>query len=94
MLNVCSVLGSLLFGATSTAAIAQAPNDAALAAYGGFAGLSKMTQDFVERIQKNPSISRFFKEADTERLHAMLSDQFCGLLHALDGNASLRKRIE
>ncbi len=58
----------------------QAPNDAALAAYGGFAGLSKITQDFVERIQKNPSIGRFFKEADTERLQGMLTDQFCDVL--------------
>lgn len=61
MLNVCSVLGSLLFVATSTAAIAQAPNDAALAAYGGFAGLSKMTQDFVERTQKKSQHQPIFQ---------------------------------
>ena len=61
-------------------AVAQAPNDAALEAYGGYVGLGKITQDFVERIQKNPRISGFFKEADTERLQAMLTDQFCDVL--------------
>ena len=71
--------GLLCVGATSVT-LAQAPNDAALAAYGGFAGLSKITQDFVERLQKNPSIGRFFKEADNERLQAMLTDQFCDVL--------------
>ena len=73
------VVSVLCFG-IGTAAFAQSPNDAALAAYGGFAGLSKLTQDFVERLQKNPSIGRFFKEADTERLQAMLTDQFCDVL--------------
>lgn len=70
---------SLLTSLTSVAE-AQAPNEAALAAFGGFVGLSKMTQDFVERVQKNPSIGRFFKEADNERLQAMLTDQFCDVL--------------
>lgn len=80
MTRVRSYLISLLCLGVGSAAFAQAPNDAALAAYGGFAGLSKMTQDFVERIQKNPSIGRFFKEADPERLQAMLTDQFCDVL--------------
>ena len=73
------VVSLLCLGATHVA-LAQAPNDAALAAFGGFAGLSKMTQDFVERVQKNPSIGRFFKDADNERLQAMLTDQFCDVL--------------
>lgn len=80
MMRVRSYLVSLLCLGVATAAFAQAPNDAALAAYGGFTGLSKLTQDFVERIQKNPRIGRFFKEADTERLQAMLADQFCDVL--------------
>ena len=75
-----SCVVSLLCTVVCSATFAQAPNDAALAAYGGFAGLSKLTQDFVERIQKNPSIGRFFKEADPERLQAMLTDQFCDVL--------------
>lgn len=75
-----SLLASVLCVCATSAAFAQAPNDAALKAFGGFAGLSKMTQDFVERVQKNPRIGRFFKEADTERLQAMLTDQFCDVL--------------
>ena len=75
-----SLLASLLCVGATSVTLAQAPNDAALAAYGGFAGLSKITQDFVERLQKNPSIGRFFKETDNERLQAMLTDQFCDVL--------------
>ena len=75
-----SLLASALCVCSASVAFAQAPNDAALAAFGGFTGLSKMTQDFVERVQKNPRIGRFFKEADTERLQAMLTDQFCDVL--------------
>ena len=78
--SLCSLWVSLLCVGASSVAVAQAPNDAALAAFGGFAGLSTITQDFVERIQKNPSIGRFFKEADNERLQAMLTDQFCDVL--------------
>jgi hemoglobin len=75
---------SVLFGLGLTfvaaPSFAQAPNDAALAAFGGYEGLAKMTHDFVERLQKNPRISRFFKETDAERLEAMLTDQFCDVL--------------
>ena len=78
-----SLLSFLCVGSIAlaqTQAQAQLPNEAALAAFGGFTGLSKMTQDFVERLQKNPSIGRFFKDTDTERLQAMLTDQFCDVL--------------
>ena len=61
-------------------AFAQAPNEAALAPYGGYAGLGKITHDFVERVQKNPRIASFFKDTDIERLEAMLTDQFCDVL--------------
>lgn len=64
----------------SFSAAAQAPNDAALEAFGGYTGLGKITEDFVERIQKNPRISKFFKDVDAERLQAMLTDQFCDVL--------------
>jgi hemoglobin len=59
---------------------AQAPNEPALAGFGGFAGLGKMTSDFVDRIQKNPRIGGFFKDADPQRLEAMLTEQFCEVL--------------
>ena len=75
-----SAFAAVLVSASATVAFAQAPNEAALAPYGGYAGLGKITHDFVERVQKNPRISSFFKEADIERLEAMLTDQFCDVL--------------
>ena len=75
-----SVLVALLLSSASMVAFAQAPNEPALAAYGGYEGLGKITHDFVERVQKNPKIGRFFKDADIERLEAMLTDQFCDVL--------------
>lgn len=69
-----------LVASSVSIAFAQAPNEMALAPYGGYAGLGKITHDFVERVQKNPRIASFFKEADIERLEAMLTDQFCDVL--------------
>ena len=54
-------------------AAAQAPNESALVAFGGFEGLARITNDFVGRIQKHPRIGSFFKDADTERVEAMLA---------------------
>ncbi len=79
-LRSTSVCAAILFSASACVAFAQAPNEAALAPYGGYAGLGKITHDFVERVQKNPRISSFFKDADIERLEAMLIDQFCDVL--------------
>ena len=76
-----SLIFAAIIGIAATMAVsAQAPNDAALAAFGGYEGLGKITHDFVERVQKNPRISAFFKDADIERLEAMLTDQFCDVL--------------
>jgi hemoglobin len=63
-----------------TTASAQAANEAALAGFGGSEGLAKMTNDFVERLQKNERIARFFADSDNERLAALLTEQFCDLL--------------
>ena len=77
----CAFASAAVFlSASASVAFAQAPNEVALAPYGGYAGLGKITHDFVERVQKNPRISSFFKEADIERLEAMLTDQFCDVL--------------
>jgi hemoglobin len=69
-----------LAAAFASCVFAQAPNEAALAPYGGYAGLGKITHDFVERVQRNPRIASFFKDVDIERLEAMLTDQFCDVL--------------
>lgn len=80
MVRFALVCAALAASAAASVAVAQAPNESALTPYGGYSGLGKITHDFVERLQKNPRISRFFKDADTERLEAMLTDQFCDLL--------------
>jgi hemoglobin len=80
MVRASSVFIGLLAAVVATAAQAQTPNEAALAAFGGYEGLGKITHDFVERVQRNPRISAFFKDADIERLGAMLTDQFCDVL--------------
>ena len=71
---------AVLVATSANVAFAQAPNEAALAPYGGYAGLGKITHDFVERVQKNPRISSFFKDADIDCLEGMLTDQFCDVL--------------
>jgi hemoglobin len=80
MFSLKSGCVAVLVAASANVAFAQAPNEVALAPYGGYAGLGKITHDFVERVQKNPRISSFFKDADIERLEAMLTDQFCDVL--------------
>lgn len=75
-----SAFAVVLLSVSANLAYAQAPNEAALAPYGGYAGLGKITHDFVERVQKNPRISSFFKDSDIERLEGMLTDQFCDVL--------------
>ncbi len=80
MFNFTSGFVVAIVAASASVAFAQAPNDAALAPYGGYAGLAKITHDFVERVQKNPRIASFFKDADIERLEGMLTDQFCDVL--------------
>ncbi len=80
MFNFTSSVVVAIVAASANVAFAQAPNEAALAPYGGYAGLGKITHDFVERVQKNPRIASFFKDADIERLEGMLTDQFCDVL--------------
>ena len=80
MLRFLSFLIVLLLSTVSAVSVAQAPNEAALLPFGGYEGLGKISHDLVERVQKNPRISHFFKDADPERLEAMLTDQFCDVL--------------
>ena len=65
---------------TAQMSYAQVTNEAALAGFGGLDGLTKMTADFVDRIQKNVRIAPFFKETDSDRLTALLTEQFCDVL--------------
>jgi hemoglobin len=75
--------------ATSTALVSAqpsaltskaAPNESAIAGFGGYAGLIKINLDLVARLKANARIGSLFTETDAERLAAQLSDQFCELL--------------
>jgi hemoglobin len=57
-----------------------APNESAIAGFGGYAGLKKINLDLVARLKVNPLIGGLFKETDADRLAGSLSDQFCELL--------------
>lgn len=61
-------------------AMKVAPNEAALAGFGGYSGLIKINLDLVARLKVNPLIGSLFKETESERLASLLSDQFCELL--------------
>ncbi len=57
-----------------------APNEAAIAGFGGYDGLMKINLDLVARVKANPLIGSLFKDTDATRLATLLSDQFCELL--------------
>lgn len=66
--------------ATANAAIKTAPNESAIAGFGGYAGLMKINLDLVARLKANTLIGSLFQDTDAQRLAGLLSDQFCELL--------------
>lgn len=44
---------------------------------GGKEGIAHIVGDFVPMIVNDPRIKRYFESADTERLSALLTEQFC-----------------
>lgn len=61
-------------------AMKSAPNEAAIAGFGGYAGLMKINLDLVARVKANALIGKLFADTDAQRLAGLLSDQFCELL--------------
>jgi hemoglobin len=57
-----------------------APNEVAIAGFGGYAGLMKINLDLVARLKANTLIGSLFQDTDAQRLAGLLSDQFCELL--------------
>lgn len=66
--------------AQSGPTLKTAPNEAAIAGFGGYAGLMKINLDLVARLKVNPLIGKLFVDTDAPRLAGLLSDQFCELL--------------
>ncbi len=67
------------FAQTATS-VKTAPNEAAIAGFGGYAGLMKINLDLVARLKTNALIGKLFADTDAPRLAGLLSDQFCELL--------------
>lgn len=73
---------SAVFASAQPSALATntAPNESAIAGFGGYAGLIKINLDLVARLKANARIGSLFQETDAQRLATQLSDQFCELL--------------
>ncbi len=77
-----SVLLCLCIALPSASALAQAATpataDSALyQALGERAGIDKLADDFVQRLQADARIKPFFEKANTANLKKQLADQFC-----------------
>jgi hemoglobin len=66
--------------AAANTANKTAPNEAAIAGFGGYAGLMKINLDLVARLKSNKLIGSLFQDTDAQRLAGLLADQFCELL--------------
>jgi hemoglobin len=67
---------------TAVTSGAVAIDESRLAAFGGYRGLGMIAENFVERLNKNPVLAPFFKDAEADRLAALLTEQFCAELGA------------
>lgn len=76
--TACIVAIALMGGATSFAQTTPA-GDALYQELGGKAGIGKIVDDFLPIVLADARISESFKDADVERLAAMLAEQFCEL---------------
>lgn len=72
-LKMIACAGLLLLAPLSV----QAADTAAFDAFGGKAGIDKVTADFVTLIMESPRIGSFFKDSSPERLKKTLAEQFC-----------------
>ena len=52
-------------------------DDSLFKAFGGEAGLTRLTDDFVQRLSKDPKVGAFFKDTKLSELAASLKKQFC-----------------
>lgn len=52
-----------------------------LAAFHGHEGISRIVDDLVEQVQKDPRLTEIFKASDFVRLRRTLKEQFCYILN-------------
>lgn len=71
------LLAALL--AVTTASWAQAPSAPLYDALGGQAGLARLMDDFMQRIETDARLAPHFKDANKQRVKEQLVDQVCQL---------------
>jgi hemoglobin len=76
--TACIAAIALTIGAPSAAQTTHA-GDALYQELGGRAGIGKLVDDFLPIVLADVRIKDAFKDADEERLAAMLAEQFCDL---------------
>lgn len=69
--------GLLIAAVALTAPLSLAKASGAFEAFGGTAGIQKVTDDFVDLLYKDPRIDPFFKDTNERRLRRTLAEQFC-----------------
>lgn len=63
--------------AQATSSVTPLPDDGLYQQFGGRPGLTRLMDDFVERLVTDPRTQRFFKNANKPHLKAQLTDQLC-----------------
>ena len=72
------LIASMLFGlATSASAQTMNSSSALYQAFGEKAGLVKLMDDFVPRLQADPRLEEAFKKANVDNLKSQLVNQIC-----------------
>ncbi|HEY5799233.1 MAG TPA: group 1 truncated hemoglobin [Burkholderiaceae bacterium] len=68
-----------LIGGSAHAQAGAPANDAVYQAMGQQEGIKRIVASFVKRVRTDPRVAFQFKDADLDRLHKMLFEQFCNL---------------
>ena len=66
-------------GLAAALALPAHAGDTLYAALGKDEGIRRIVASFVVRVQADPRTAQQFKDADLDRLHKMLGEQFCAL---------------
>ncbi len=73
------LVAALVAASAAGSAFAQttAPDDTLYRQLGGQPGLTRLTDDFMQRLLADPRMNPFFKDTDQKEFKAQLADQFC-----------------
>lgn len=77
MIRMSRALGALSIALSLSSAFAQSTDDSLYRTWGEKAGIQAVMQDFVTRLQADPRMGPFFKNANREHLITQLTEQLC-----------------